>query len=464
MARRKLMFETIRSWRNTVIFSADVVLFFALLNFLPFSVEENKGLALLAFIAVLWLTEALHVTVTALLVPIMAVGLGIVQSKAALAGFASPTIFLFFGGFALATALHIQKLDRLIANKIMVLAKGKLFIAVLYLFGVTAFLSMWISNTATTAMMLPLALGILSQMDREANHNTYVFVLLGIAYSASIGGMGTPVGSPPNAIVVSNLKMSFSEWMGYGMPMVIMLLPLMVGVLYVLLKPNLHQNFEHKFEKIKLNNHRIITLAIFLFTVACWVFGRYLNPLLSEVLGIDGKIAKFDGMVALLAVVLVCMTRVVTWEQIQKNTEWGVLMLFGGGITLSTVLGKTGASKVLADGIVFMMEGGHFFLIGLLVATFIIFLTEVASNTASAALLVPLFISIAQALNMPVVGLSLIIGLGASCAFMLPVATPPNAIVFGTGIVKQREMLKTGFWLNIMCVFIIATVAYIFWL
>ncbi|MDP8161869.1 DASS family sodium-coupled anion symporter [Pasteurella skyensis] len=464
MPKTQLHFETKRSWRNTIILLADIVLFFALLNFLPFSVAENKGLALLAFIAVLWLTEALHVTVTALLVPIMAVGLGIVQSKAALASFASPTIFLFFGGFALATALHIQKLDRLIANKIMTLARGNLLIAVLYLFGVTAFLSMWISNTATTAMMLPLAMGVLSQMDREANHNTYVFVLLGIAYSASIGGMGTPVGSPPNAIVVSQLKMSFSEWMGYGLPMVVMLLPLMVGVLYVLLKPNLNKTFEHQFEEIKLNRQRITTLVIFVAIALCWVFGRYLNPLLSGLLGIEGKIAKFDGMVALFAAVLVCITRVTTWEQIQKNTEWGVLMLFGGGITLSSVLGKTGASKVLADGVVFMIEGGHFFLVGLLVAAFIIFLTEVASNTASAALLVPLFISIAQALNMPVVGLSLIIGLGASCAFMLPVATPPNAIVFGTGVIKQREMLKIGFWLNIMCIFIIASVAYLFWL
>lgn len=154
---------------------------------LPFDAKANKGLALLVFIAVLWLTEALHVTVTALLVPLLAIGLGLVATKNALAAFADPTIFLFFGGFALATALHIQKLDRMIANKIMALARGKLFVASIYLFSITAFLSMWMSNTATAAMMLPLAMGVLSQMDREANHNTYVFILLGIAYSANIG-------------------------------------------------------------------------------------------------------------------------------------------------------------------------------------------------------------------------------------------------------------------------------------
>lgn len=197
------LIEPSKNTRNSLIFVADAILFIILLNTLPFTPEANKGLALLIFIAVLWLTEALHVTVTALLIPILAVALGLVKSKEALVAFADPTIFLFFGGFALATALHIQQLDRMIANKIMALAKGKLSIAVIYLFAVTAFLSMWMSNTATAAMMLPLAMGILSKLDQKQNHNTYLFVLLGIAYSASIGGMGTLVGSPPNAIVAS---------------------------------------------------------------------------------------------------------------------------------------------------------------------------------------------------------------------------------------------------------------------
>ncbi|VEI44245.1 di- and tricarboxylate transporter [Actinobacillus equuli] len=133
-------------------------------------------------------------------------------------------------------------------------------------------------------------------------------------------------------------------------------------------------------------------------------------------------------------------------------------------MTLSAVLGQTGASKIMADGIVALIDGSHFYVIGLIVAAFIIFLTEFTSNTASAALLVPIFISIAQALNMPPLGLALIIGLGASCAFMLPVATPPNAIVFGTGQIKQNEMVKAGFWLNVICIVVIATIGYLFWL
>lgn len=448
---------------NGTILIADIILFFGLLAFLPFDAQANKGLALLTFVAVLWLTEALHVTITALLVPILAIALGIVTSKEALVNFSDPTIFLFFGGFALAAALHIQQLDKMIANNIMRLARGKLSLAVIYLLCVTAFLSMWISNTATAAMMLPLAMGILSKLDKEKEHNTYVFVLLGIAYSASIGGMGTLVGSPPNNIVASNLNLTFADWLGYGLPIMIMLMPLMIGVLYVIFKPNLNRTFKFDFDKIEMSRSRVITLVIFVAIALSWIFSKQLNPLISNLLGIK-KITSFDSVIALVAAALLCIARVVSWEEIQKNTEWGVLMLFGGGLTLSTVLGKTGASKVMADGIVFLIQGGHFYLIALIVAAFIIFLTEFTSNTASAALLVPIFISIAQALNMPPVGLALIIGLGASCAFMLPVATPPNAIVFGTGEVKQREMVRAGIWLNLLCIFVIATYGYIFWL
>lgn len=453
-----------KSHKNSIIFIADIVLFFVLLKLLPFAPKENAGLALLGFIAVLWLSEALHVTVTALLVPLLAISLDLVTTKQALAAFSDPTIFLFFGGFALATALHMQNLDKMIANKIMALARGNLFIAVIYLFLITAFLSMWMSNTATAAMMLPLAMGILSQMDREKEHNTYVFVLLGIAYSASIGGMGTLVGSPPNAIVASNLHLTFSDWLWYGLPIMIILLPLMIGTLWIVFKPKLNVHFEQTFEKIEMNQQRVLTLVIFVCIALCWVFSSQINPFVSNLLGLQKNIGSFDSVVALLAAIVICSTGVASWKQIQENTDWGVLMLFGGGLTLSAVLKDSGASKILADGIVFLVQGQHYYLIGLLVATFIIFLTEFTSNTASAALLVPIFISIAQSLGIPEIGLALIIGLGASCAFMLPVATPPNAIVFGSGQIKQSEMVRAGVILNIVCVFVIATFGYFFWL
>ncbi len=192
----------------------------------------TTGLSLLVFIAVLWLTEAIHVSMTAILVPIMAVALGVFETPTALSNFANPIIFLFLGGFALAAALQAQGLDQAIANKVLTIAQGKMSVAVMMLFGVTAGLSMWISNTATTAMMLPLVLGILHKVNNQKDHSTYVFVLLGIAYCASIGGIATIVGSPPNAIAAAEAGLSFADWMKLGLPVTLVLLPVAVLVLY----------------------------------------------------------------------------------------------------------------------------------------------------------------------------------------------------------------------------------------
>ncbi|HEG0288767.1 TPA: DASS family sodium-coupled anion symporter, partial [Campylobacter coli] len=248
-------------------------------------------------------------------------------------------------------------------------------------------------------------------------------------------------------------------------PIVIIFMPLMILVLYVTFKPNLKFQINTDLEqKIPMDTQKYITLIIFAIVAMCWIFSSYINPFVSNLLGFEKKIANFDSVIAILAAVLVCAFRVVSWKKVQENTDWGVLMLFGGGITLSLVLKDSGASKIMADGIISLIAGGHLFLIGLLVSLFIVFLTEFTSNTASAALLVPLFISMAESLGAPPLGLALIIGIGASCAFMLPVATPPNAIVFGTGYIKQSQMVRVGIYLNVLCSIIIALMAYFFWL
>lgn len=449
-------------WKKSGIVALALLVGFLLSIFLPFEEKTNRGLALLAVVSILWLTEAVHITITALLVPVGAILLGLEKTKPALEAFANPTIFLFFGGFAIATALSVQKLDQYIAAKVLSMARGNFFVAILLLFSVTALLSMGISNTATAAMMIPLAIGMLKQLDYQTNKNTYAFVILGIAYSASIGGMGTLVGSPPNAIVASQMHLTFADWLQYGTPIMVGLMPLMILVLFILFRPNINLKVETQLQTEKLNTKQYLTILIFGITALCWISSSWLNPTLSGLLGID-KINDFDSIVALGAAILICGLGVAQWKQIQDNTDWGVLMLFGGGLTLSAVLTSSGASKAMVDSVVFLIEGKHFYLIGLLVATFIIFLTEFTSNTASAALLVPIFISIAQALNMDPLGLSMIIGLGASCAFMLPVATPPNAIAYGTGLVEQKSMVKAGFVLNIICILFIASIAYYFW-
>jgi len=449
--------------KRSVIIAIALAVGFLLYGLLPYEEPTNKGLALLAFVAILWLTEAIHITVTALLVPVLAILLGLESTKSALQAFANPTIFLFFGGFAIATALSVQKLDKYIAHKVIAIARGNFLLAVFFLFLATALLSMGISNTATAAMIIPLAIGLLKNIDYESNKGTYAFVILGVAYSASIGGMGTLVGSPPNAIVASQLNITFSEWLRYGMPTVLGLMPLMIGTLYVVFRPKLNIKITSTEGVVdKLNGKQYLTILIFLITALCWIFSDLINETLTSFMGIE-KIKDFDAVVAMIAAVFVCFFGVAEWKQIQENTDWGVLMLFGGGLSLSVILTQSGASKALVDSVQFLIADSNYFVIGLMVAAFIIFLTEFTSNTASAALLVPIFISVAENLGVNPLGLSLIIGIGASCAFMLPVATPPNAIAYGTGKVSQRDMIKSGFVLNILCIIFISVVAYYFW-
>ena len=443
--------------KGLIITAIAAIISLIVFNVLPFDTDVNKGLSMLLFIGTLWLTEALHVTITAILVMIIGVAIGIpdFDTKSALSSFANPTIYLFFGGFALAAALHVQSLDKKIALKLISLSGGKLGNAVMLVFFATAMLSMWISNTATAAMMLPLAIGMLSQVDREKDRGTFVFVLLGIAYSASLGGLGTIVGSPPNAIAAKALEISFIDWMKFGLPLTFVLTPLLLGAMYLVLKPNLNVRINSIDQPdIPWTKPRIITIVVFIVTALSWIFGNKLGEYF--------EISDIDAIIALSAAAAVVSLGLVSWKQVSDNTDWGVLMLFGGGIALSNVLKSSGASLVMGETVANALMTTPLFLVMLAIAVFIIFLTEFASNTASAALLVPVFVAIAEQMGLPIEVLVMIIGIGASCAFMLPVATPPNAIVFGTGLIKQSEMVRVGMVLNIVASIIVACWAYFF--
>ena len=450
--------------RGYMILALDFLLFLALIKMLPFTPMENRGLALLIFIGILWLTEAFNITVTSLMVPILAIGLNVLPTKAAFAPFSEPIIFMFFGGFVLAAVMNIQKLDLWIANHIIRLARGNLKLTVLYLFAATAGLSLFINNTAVAAMMLPLTHGILKKVDLKTNRALYVFVLLGVAFSASIGGIGTLTGSAPNAILASQLKITFSEWLFYGIPVAILLMIGMVFSLLVVLRPNFNVPFEISLEEIPLTSKRKITLAVFVIAAFFLVFGSWLEPFIRSALELSQPIKNFDAVVAMTAVIILCITHTATWSEIQDRTEWGVLMLFGGGLVLGIVLKETGASKILADTIVNYIGVQHWLVMTLVLTAFIVFLTEFTSNTATAALMTPIFISVAEGLGLPPVSLAAIVACSASCAFMLPIATPPNAIVFSTGYIKQSEMVKVGFILNIISTAVIGGLTYFFWI
>jgi len=412
----------------------------------------RAGLALFVLIGALWMTQALHLSVTALLVPLLAVLAGLMDLRTALASFAHPIIFLFLGGFALAAALQRQGLDRALAVAVMRLAAGRRDVAVALLFALTALLSMWISNTATAAMMLPLALGFLRDDDGPAER---AFLLLGVAYSASIGGIGTLVGSPPNAIAAAQAGIGFAEWMRIGVPLVLVLLPLMAAVLFLLLRPRWGVQSvqpEADARSWPWTRAQRVTLIVFGLTAAGWIGA-------APLAGALGITADVDSAIALAAIVALVASGAIGWPDIEQRTQWGVLLLFGGGLALSEVMATSGASLFMARALTAALHGAPTLLLLLGVVAFVVFLTELVSNTASAALLVPVFLGVTTALGLPPPLFAAAIAVSASCAFMLPVATPPNAIVYATEQVPQTTMMRCGLALNGVCIVVITAMA-----
>jgi sodium-dependent dicarboxylate transporter 2/3/5 len=454
-----------RSRRKLLFLGLGILLFVLIYFFLPVAgteehtpTEIRTGLALLALAATLWLTEALPLAVTALLIPVAAALAGVFheEGKSVVAesfrNFAHPFIFLFLGGFALAAALSRQGIDRWIAHGILSRTGGSFLWSGVALFGVAAAFSMWISNTATTALLLPVALGMLSDLRENSGAETAKraapFLLLGLAYSASIGGLGTIIGTAPNAFSAALLKIDFVGWLKIGIPCVLILLPLMVILLTFITKPGSIPPVPIQKLDFKFNRERIATLAIFLLAVVAWVFSKPISQLFDI-----GK--YFDSLIAIGALILLCAFHLVRWKDIDRTTDWGVLLLFGGGLTLSTVLKKTGASAHLAELLRLMTEGWPLFLLVGALVFFVIFLTELSSNTATTALFAPIFLQVGISLGVDPAKLVLPLTIAASCAFMLPIATPPNAIVFGAGKVTQRRMMRIGLRLNLVFVIVL---------
>ena len=226
--------------------------------------------------------------------------------------------------------------------------------------------------------------------------------------------------------------------------------------MYLVLRPKLNFSFIIKKENILWEFHSIYAIIIFVITAIAWIFS-------TKISAYFGGIDDMDSIIAIAAIVAIGITNTASWEQIQKNTERGALLLFGGGLALSAILKDSGASAIMTNGMALSFGESAWLIIIIAVATFIIFLTEFTSNTASAALLVPLFASVGEAIGMPSALLCLVIGFGVSCAFMLPVATQPNAIVFGCGYIRQIEMVKVGIFLNILSIALVSIFAWFVW-
>jgi len=411
------------------------------------STSTQDGLFILLVCAGLWMSEIISLPVTALLVPVLAYFFKILSPVEAMAPFSNTIIFLFMGGFTLAALLNKHGIDLWLADRVIRLAGGSLWFSVIGFFGVTSILSMFISNTATTAMMVPIAVSLIDKQFPRMR----TMLLLGTAYAANIGGNGTVVGSPPNAIAAAALDISFYEWFKVGFPTLLFMFPLVVLSLWYVIKPE-KDAYVNRIDSKNFNWTSTAkgAIGLFLFTVICWIFS-------SQISGILG-LKKFDHMIAILITALAPALGLITWKDLEKKIGWGILIIFGGGLCLSSVLGVTGTTAWIASSIFNSINTAPLWVILVVSITMMVLLTELSSNTGSAAILVPVMFALSDQFS-PEFAFAMVFGIGlaANCAFMLPIATPPNALVYGTGYIEQKEMLKTGMLLNIFSVIVVFT-------
>ena len=431
-------------------------IFSYLLSQLILDVEiTQKGFFILLICAGLWMTEIIPLPATALLVPLLAYFTQILGPKAALSPFSNSIVYLFMGGFTLAALLNKYKIDIWLAKKVTTASGGHLWLSVIGFFGVTSFLSMWMSNTSTTAMMLPIAIALVGKEYPRMR----AYVVLGTAYAANIGGLATAVGSPPNGIAVSALDIDFFTWFKVGFPSAIMMFPLVILAMWVVIRPEknamVNQPGGNNNFSMEWNAHAKGSVALFIFTVFCWIFSSQIGHFLG--------LKQFDRMIAIFITALAPILGLISWKDLEKKIEWGILILFGGGLCLSAILSETGTSKWLATQMIQTIAGSPDWVVIIASITLMIFLTELASNTGSAAILIPVMMALSNQFN-PAITYALVFGVGiaATCAFMLPVATPPNALAYGTGIINQQQMLRAGLILNIFGIIVVFTAVSLF--
>jgi solute carrier family 13 (sodium-dependent dicarboxylate transporter), member 2/3/5 len=427
--------------------------------------------AVAALMAVWWMTEAIPIPATALLPLGLFPALGVLSPAAASAPYANEVIFLFMGGFLLAVTMEKWGLHKRIALGIMAFVGTSPNRLVLGFMLATGFLSMWISNTATAAMMLPIAIAVgemFRPQDQEGPYEFGIALMLGVAYASSIGGVATLIGTPPNAVLAGaasellDVQIGFVQWMGVGLPIATIMLPLAWLMLTRVLYPpgKLAGDAARIIDDERsglgsASRGEKITAFVFIMTALAWVFrtektfGDVTVPgLATWAPGIA------DSTIAMIAATLLFVLPV-NWRKGEfaldwktaRRIPWGVLVLFGGGLSLARAMEESGLAAWIG-GVVAALGGVPTVVIVAFVATLIVFLTEVTSNTATATMAMPVMAGAAVGLGIDPMLPMTAAALGASMAFMLPVATPPNAIVFASGYLTIPQMTRAGFWLN----------------
>lgn len=440
--------------------------------------KAPQVLGLAAWMVIWWITEAVPLAVTALLPLVIFPVFEVFSMEEAATPYANPIIFLFMGGFIIALAMEKQNLHRRIALNIIRLTGTSANGIILGFMLATAFLSMWISNTATAVMMLPIAASVVELLKDKQHENNERYrkfalgLMLSIAYAANIGGTTTIIGTPPNVVFVGYMKqfydqdIEFGRWLFVGIPVCFTLL----FVTYMMVTRVL---FPHQLKKLagsdtliydKLQELGAMSLAeklvagVFLMTAICWIFKSQVNSLLGGDYLNDTVIAMGGGILMfILPVRLRTQEYVLDWQSTEK-LPWGILLLFGGGICLAKGMDSTGVVELVGKSLA--GEGNmSLWLIVLLLTGFALFITEIMSNVALTVVFIPIVLGIADNIGVNPLYLAIPVTLAASCAFMMPISTPPNAVVFSSGYIKISDMVKAGFLLNVISILVLVLVA-----
>ena len=456
------------------------LLFLIILLLTPFEGLSEQGHAVLAttiWIAVWWVTEAIPIAATALLPIVLFPLSGGMNLASTTASFGHKYVFLYLGGFLIAIGIEKWNLHRRIALTIIAFIGSDIRKIILGFMIATAFLSMWISNTATSVMMLPIGLAIIKQLKDNPDTNedeNLIFgkaLMLGIAYSASIGGIATLIGTPPNLVLAGIIEstygyeITFLEWFQFGLPVALLLL---IFCWYYLTR------IAYKFKQVDFpgglkeiqrlkSNLGIISKEekrvgfVFVLAALCWISRSFiLQPLFP---GIDDTIiAILFGITLFIIPSKNNKEPLLNWKD-TLNLPWGIILLFGGGMALAKAFDESGLALWLGN-LMTEFGGFPFFILLLLLITAVNFLTEITSNLATTAMLLPVLAPLALEVGVHPFGLMVGAAVAASCAYMLPVATPPNAVVFGSGYLRIPDMVSKGIVLNLFSILVISIMVY----
>jgi len=405
-------------------------------------------------VIVLWVSEAIPLYISALTGSFLLLSLGDFSAKDIFHPYFDPVIVLFLGGFVLAQGMQKYEIDHRIAHEILIRMGDRPLIFVLGLMLVTAFLSMWMSNTASAAIMIPISIVVLKENNLFHEHSRFAKgAVLAVAYAATIGGIGSLVGSPPNAIAArflseENISLDFVEWMIKTLPFVLLALVFTWLLLFLFNKPEI-EKIQFTYQARKLNRSQKIIFIIFLVTVIGWLSTKYT--------GLSASTVALIPVISLFALGLLDSTDL-------SRISWPTLLLFGGGLSLGSAINQVGIDTWLTTLLQGWIAGIPLFITLLALVFFGIAVTMVASNTASAAILIPLMLPLSSSLGIDMKSMAMLVAIGVSLDFMMPVGTPPSAIAYSTGLVSVREMIKNGFMINIGTGMTLVVLYYFFYL